>query len=110
VKGNHLVKEARKRAGLTQAQLAERAGTTQSVISRLERGATTPSMETISGLVRACGFDLEVRLAQHDDSEHDWSIAQMNLTLSPTQRVRQVEAWVNFVEEARAARKPRGRA
>ena len=101
MKGNHLVREARRRAGLTQAELAARAGTTQSAIARLERGATTPTLETISNLVRAAGFDLTIGIAPSDD-DHDWSIVQQNTHLSPTQRVRQNTRTVRFVREARA--------
>ena len=107
MKGNHLVREARKRAGLSQTELAQRAGTTQSVISRLERGATTPSMQTISDLVRACGFDLDISLARHDD-DHDWSLVQQNLRLSPEQRIQQVTKWAKFVVELRAAGRAAG--
>ncbi len=39
---------ARHRAGLTQAELAARMGTTQPVIARLESGRTLPSMKTIA--------------------------------------------------------------
>lgn len=60
--GNELVRAARQRAGLTQAELAARVGTTQSAIARLERGTTSLTLERASRLVRACGFDLEVRL------------------------------------------------
>jgi transcriptional regulator with XRE-family HTH domain len=101
LKGNHLVREARKRAGLSQAELARRVGTTQSVISRLERGATAPSMQTISDLLRACGFDLEVRVVPHDDS--DWSLVQQNLRLSPSRRVGQLARTVRFIQTARQA-------
>ena len=107
LRGNHLVRGARKRAGLSQAELAGRAGTTQSVISRLERGATTPSMQTISELVRACGFDLDISLARHDD-DHDWSLVQQNLRLSPEQRIQQVTKWAKFVAELRAAGRAAG--
>ena len=107
MRGNHLVREARKRAALTQAELAKRTGTTQSVISRLERGATAPSMQSISELVRACGFELQVRMVPHDDQ--DWSLVQQNLRLSPTQRVRQGARTVDFIETAREAlRRSRG--
>ena len=99
MKGNHLVREARKRAGISQAELARRAGTTQSVISRLERGVTAPSMRTLSELVRACGFDLQVRLLPADD--HNWAIVQQNLRVSPTERLRQVTRTVEFIQEAR---------
>lgn len=60
--GSQLVREARRRAGLTQAELATRVGTTQSAIARLERGSTSLTLERASRLVRACGFDLQVRI------------------------------------------------
>ena len=72
--GNDLVREARKRAGLTQRELAERAGTTQSAIARLEAGATAPSFDQVLRLVRLCGLDLDVMLVERDDS--DWAQAQ----------------------------------
>lgn len=53
---------ARARAGLTQAQLAERMGTTQSVIARLEGGRTTPSMATLNRYAKATGSRLRVAL------------------------------------------------
>lgn len=62
--GNDLVREARKRAALTQRELAERAGTTQSAIARLESGRTTPSFDTVLRLVRLCDLDLEVMLVE----------------------------------------------
>jgi transcriptional regulator with XRE-family HTH domain len=47
-------------AGLTQTQLAEIAGTTQSEVSRLERaaGPRAPELATLVRYVRACGYDL----------------------------------------------------
>jgi len=39
--------EARSKAGLTQAQVAERMGTTQSVVARIESGANLPSMKSV---------------------------------------------------------------
>jgi transcriptional regulator with XRE-family HTH domain len=107
MKGNHLVREARKRAGLTQAELAARAGTTQSAIARLERGATTPTLETISKLVRAAGFDLTIGMANTDD-DHDWSLLQQNLALTPTQRVRKNKKALEFMMELREAGRAAG--
>ena len=63
-----LLREARLRAGLTQAALAERAGTLQSAVARWERGEVAPSFETLRRLVRACGLELSVSLATFDDS------------------------------------------
>jgi transcriptional regulator with XRE-family HTH domain len=50
------------RAGLTQAQLAQRMGTTQSAIARLETGKFAPSLETLEKLALATGSRLVLRL------------------------------------------------
>jgi transcriptional regulator with XRE-family HTH domain len=55
-----MLRWARRRAGLTQRQLAERAGVPQSTIGRIESGATDPRLSTLRHLLRTCGFDLEV--------------------------------------------------
>jgi len=54
--------EARTRIRLTQAQLAERMKTTQSVIARLESGKGRPSTTTLRNLARATGTRVEIRL------------------------------------------------
>src|SRR5262245_20189194 len=63
-----LVREARRRAGLSQAQLGERVGRPQTQIARWEREAVLPSLETVRELVRACDLELTVGLAERDDS------------------------------------------
>jgi predicted nucleotidyltransferase/DNA-binding XRE family transcriptional regulator len=55
-----LLRDARTRAGLTQAELAERAGTTQSVISAYEHDRRQPALSTLADLVSATGLELEV--------------------------------------------------
>lgn len=101
MKGGELVREARRRAELTQAELARRVGTTQSAIARLERGRTEPSLERVGQLLRACGLDLNVQLLPVDDS--NWSLAQANLALDVDARVRQNQAVLRFAREGRAA-------
>lgn len=54
--------EARNRAGLTQAELAKRMGTTQSVIARLEGGQTSPTWRTLNRYAEATGNRLRVDL------------------------------------------------
>lgn len=87
--GSDFVREARKRAGLTQRALAETAGTTQSAIARLEAGRTQPSFDTVLRLVRLCGMDLDIMLSERDDS--DWAQAQRQLALAPVERIRRME-------------------
>jgi ribosome-binding protein aMBF1 (putative translation factor) len=59
--------KARQRAGLTQAQVAERMGTQATAITRLERALATgkhsPSIVTLRKYVSACGKKLVLRVA-----------------------------------------------
>ncbi|HSV57834.1 MAG TPA: helix-turn-helix transcriptional regulator [Variovorax sp.] len=58
--------KARAEQGLTQAQVAERIGTTQSAVARMEsgRGKHSPSLATLSKYAEALGCKLEVRLVR----------------------------------------------
>ncbi len=53
---------ARESAGLTQAELARRMGTTQSAIAAIEAGARTPTVDLLERLARACGGRLTIRI------------------------------------------------
>ncbi|MGH9379885.1 MAG: helix-turn-helix domain-containing protein [Thermoanaerobaculia bacterium] len=85
MQGGLLIREARRRAGLTQAELAARLGTTQSAVARWEGGAHEPAFATVARAVRACGLDPQVRLVEADD--HDDGLITYTLSLSPAQRV-----------------------
>lgn len=51
---------ARESAGLTQAELARKMGTTQSAIAAVESGARTPTFGQLERLARACGQRITV--------------------------------------------------
>src|SRR5258707_15661799 len=55
-----LIHERREAAGLSQRSLARRAGTTQAAVSRIERGLTTPTWETVRALLLAMGYEPEL--------------------------------------------------
>jgi uncharacterized protein len=57
-----LIREARRRAGLSQAELARRAGVSQPVISAYESGRRAPGLSTLTKLVEASGHRLQVGL------------------------------------------------
>jgi uncharacterized protein len=57
-----LLHEARSRAGLSQTQLARRAGVPQSMISLYESGARQPAVPTLAALIEAAGSDLHLSL------------------------------------------------
>ncbi len=58
-----LVYDARIAAGVTQAELARRMGTHQSVIARLENGGGVPSIPTLDRLARALGMHLQIAVS-----------------------------------------------
>ncbi|MCA1823916.1 MAG: helix-turn-helix transcriptional regulator [Mycobacteriales bacterium] len=97
--GGDLIREARRRAGLTQAQLAERAGTTQSAVARWESGRTSPSVDTLLRLLRLCGFRLDVALDRYDDS--DLAQAQSLLRIPVEARAAELRRMVLMLEDMR---------
>jgi transcriptional regulator with XRE-family HTH domain len=96
-----LIREARLRAGLTQRDLAERLGTTQSAVARWEAGRVRPSLETLSGAAAACGLELRVNLMEADPGES--SLLDRTLALTPEQRFDELVRTVAFIEAGRAA-------
>lgn len=55
-----LIRLQRTRLGLSQRSLALRAGTTQAAVSRIERGLTSPTWETVRALLLAMGYEPEL--------------------------------------------------
>lgn len=53
------IKDIRKEQGLTQMELSEITGLTQSVISRIEIGETTTTIEVIDVIAKALGYNLD---------------------------------------------------
>lgn len=53
---------ARARAGLSQSEVAQRMGTTQSVVARLESGKRPPSMRTVERFAQAVGGHVVLRI------------------------------------------------
>src|SRR3972149_1345696 len=58
---------------------------TQPTIARIERGQVEASLERVLELVRAAGFDLEVRVVPLD--EDALALAEQNLARSPDERL-----------------------
>jgi transcriptional regulator with XRE-family HTH domain len=96
-----LIAEARKRRGLTQAQLAARMGTHQSVVARWETGRTSPDFETVIRAVRAAGLDLGVSIVEADD--HDRALVLRELALRPHERLARLTRAVRSLESMAAA-------
>ena len=56
------VRAAREHAGLTQRELAERMGTSQAAIARLEAGGVSATLATLHRVASAIGVELRVEL------------------------------------------------
>lgn len=97
-----LLRDARKRHGVSQKSLARRAGTTQSAISRIERGGVSPTFGTLSELLHLVGEDL-VLTAQPTDSGIDRSLIRANLALTPQRRLERGLDFADFVRRNRGA-------
>jgi transcriptional regulator with XRE-family HTH domain len=87
VSGDLLV-EARRRAGISQAELGRRSGVPPSLIGRYERYEVIPSLERLRSLLKAAGFDLTIRLANVDQSNHDQVLIERELRRTPAERLR----------------------
>jgi transcriptional regulator with XRE-family HTH domain len=83
-----LLKEARRAARLSQRELARRAGVAQPVLSRIERGHSSPRFETLDRLLRECGRGLE--LVERPGLDVDRTLIRDRLRLTPGQRARLV--------------------
>jgi transcriptional regulator with XRE-family HTH domain len=66
---------ARVEAGLTQAEVAQRVGTTQSAIARLESAAPrhSPSIATLQKYAKALGYRVQIRLVKNERRQSERS-------------------------------------
>ncbi|HEY1776093.1 MAG TPA: helix-turn-helix domain-containing protein [Solirubrobacteraceae bacterium] len=85
-----LLSAARRRAGLTQADLARRLGITQAAVAQLERPGSNPRLATLERALRAAGAELVIGARPHESSVDEGLIRQQ-LELTPAQRLRGLE-------------------
>ena len=97
-----LLRDVRRRHGLTQRQLAARARTSQAAISRIERGLVSPSVATLGTLLDLMGEEL-VLGAEPIDYGHDRTLLELNLQISPERRIARQASWANGIKELQRA-------
>ena len=90
VRASDLIREARLRAGLTQAELSKLTGRERSVIARWEQGAVSPSFDNMLEVIEACGFELPLLLVPRETSLDDR--LEKNRKLSPERRAQRLLA------------------
>ncbi len=97
-----ILRTARESAGLSQRELARKAGTAQSVVARVELGENSPSWETLGRLLRAAGHTLVPALERIpivDRSMLD-DVPRI-LRMTPQQRLEEVASVSRFIAGAR---------
>ena len=101
-----VLRYARRRAGLTQRALADRALVPQPAIARIETGGVSPRLSTLLPLIEAAGFELE--LVPRIGDGVDRTLIRSSLDRSPEERIRAATAAARnlgaFIETVRASR------
>jgi transcriptional regulator with XRE-family HTH domain len=92
-----LIRQARKAAGLTQAELAKRARMKQPEIARLESRGANPRLSTLKRVVAATGHNLKLDL--DEDFGLDETLIAASLRQTPDERLRGFESFYRFAEE-----------
>lgn len=97
------IRRARRKASLTQSELAKRLGTTQSAVARWERGVVSPRMETFQRILNACGVEPRVSLSRAEEPDLDQ--IRERLAWTPKQRLDYLVDMVDFEDRARRAKR-----
>lgn len=97
-----LIRVAREETGISQRELAKRAGTSQAAISAYEAGKKSPTLETLARIIRATGMDLAIRL--EPASDHDIWVEAYEASLPEPVRKKAVSDRLEMINQARADR------
>ena len=81
-----LLRSARTSAGMTQAEVANRLGSAQPTVARLERADANPTWNTLMEALRVTGHDL--KLVPRRPAQRDVGQLRERLALTPAQRLR----------------------
>ena len=81
-----VLRDARRKARMTQRALARAARVPQSTVARIERGQLVPRVDTMDRLIRAAGYEL--RAEQRPGFGVDRTLILRQLRLTPAERLR----------------------
>jgi transcriptional regulator with XRE-family HTH domain len=98
VRPDLLIRDARRAAGLTQAELAARLGVSQSAVAKLEREGSNPTVRTLDRVLRPTGHRLQLiapawgTAIDEPGPSIDVGLVRQHLRLDPGQRIVELEA------------------
>lgn len=100
-----MLRAARRRAGLSQRELARRAGVPQSAVARIENGTVVPRVDTLDRLLAICGEGLEA--VARKGIGIDRSLIRERLKRTPRQRLEEAaQASEGFARMRGRGRRP----
>ena len=82
----NIIADARLRAGLTQRELAKRAGTSCSAIANYESGKVDPAYGTLERIVAACGMELRTEAAELTENDVNQYACDASISLDKAMR------------------------
>ena len=107
-----LILRARRSVNLSQREFAERVGTSQPAIAKLEQGSANPTIGTLARCAAAAGFAMQVDLVplsapdpvvERYKKDVDRTLLRENLRKSVDERVRSLMDWQESGRELQAA-------
>jgi transcriptional regulator with XRE-family HTH domain len=102
-----ILRDARRRAGVSQRRLAIRTGIAAPSISRIENGRESPSFERFAICLEALGFEPAIELYELEGSEADPVHLAAEAQQTPSQRLESLFEWMRFGDRlARAQLRP----
>ncbi|MFL5866254.1 MAG: helix-turn-helix domain-containing protein [Thermoleophilaceae bacterium] len=102
-----VLKAARREAGVTQSELAERLGKSQATVASLERSGANPTVSTLDHALRALGHRLELRAVPYEPNVDETLLAR-NLRMTPVERLSAFEIAHREVTDLRRLMRRRG--
>src|ERR1700722_4465452 len=99
--GGAVIRRARRRAGISQATLADRLGTTKSAISRWENGQVDPSFGAVVRAAEACSLSVAMLLSEREPDPHDLTLLETARWPSPSERLQRLIDTVAFIQSGR---------
>jgi transcriptional regulator with XRE-family HTH domain len=100
-----MIRDARRRHMVSQAELSYRAGTSQRHVSRIERGDVSPSADTVSRLLRALGERFELHAVPGPrDNRSDEELRADYRDLTPSERLAHTAALSRTLTSIAASR------
>lgn len=98
-----LLRQARRKSGLSQRRLAELSGVPQPTIAAIERGRQDPRFATIKRLLAACGYGLDLELPLGEGV--DRTLIDETLRLSTAERAKLATQGARVLGQLKRARR-----